>query len=46
MFKIIGYILMVDGVLSILNKKQVHNILYDSVRILRVCLGLTLVLLA
>jgi len=46
MFKIIGYILMADGILSILNKRQVHNVLYDSVRILRVCFGLTLVLLA
>jgi len=46
MFKVIGGILVVDGALSIVNKRQVHNTLYDSVRILRICLGLTLILLA
>jgi len=45
MFKVVGCVLMVDGTLSILNKKQIHNVLYDSIRILRVCLGLTLILL-
>jgi len=45
MIKYLGLILMLDGIGSLLNKKQVHKIGYDLVRIARILIGFYLFLL-
>ena len=44
MLKLVGIILVLDGIMSVFNKRQVHNFFYDSIRFLRVTLGLVLII--